>query len=555
MTTSKIYLNPGQQKVRAYAPNSKTIVASRRFGKSDGIVGPDLLRDIQHMPQGSGSLYQASYKQLLGRTLPSTLQFLDRLNYKADVHYFIGRKAPKFMNFKEPFIKPLSWEHVVHFYNGSIIHLLSQDVKFTANSLTLDWLKADEARSLKKEKLFEEAIPAVSGSPGKFKDVPWYKGITLVSDMPTSKQGMWVVDEKNKMLDPKNIKVKAVVEGLLFDRSLIYQKYGANLEHFPAAQNRIANINKELNYFRRYLYMYFEFDTIENIEIVGQEYIREQKRLLPPIIFYTSILNKLQRNDPSGFYANLKPSLHYYNKSNDSWLDNQRTHKGTLDMGALQKHTCLADGDIDITQPLSIACDYNANINWVITGQQQKGQMITLSSFFTKHEQKLRSVLRYWAEYYTDHPVKEVVYYFDTTALDSAYADEQTENFAEIVYNELTARGWYVHLVNTGKPWKHHIKHQYINDALTGIKYLFPQFNDQNNEFLLPAMEQAGVKIGSNGFQKNKSGEKIQETEDDPLELRTDGTDAWDTLFIGLNFFPFTPSVVSPASVVLRGQR
>jgi len=84
---------------------------------------------------------------------------------------------------------------------------------------------------------------------------------------------------------------------------------------------------------------------------------------------------------------------------------------------------------------------------------------------------------------------------------------------------------------------RHSLKHQYINDALTGKKYLFPTFNRNNNEFLLPSLEQAGIKIGRNGFEKDKSGEKLAETTEDPLELRTDGTDAWDNLFIGCNFF------------------
>jgi hypothetical protein len=85
---------------------------------------------------------------------------------------------------------------------------------------------------------------------------------------------------------------------------------------------------------------------------------------------------------------------------------------------------------------------------------------------------------------------------------------------------------------------RHDLKHQYINDALTGIKYLFPLFNKHNNEFLLPAMEQTGIRIGRNGFEKDKTGEKKPETDEDLLEYRTDGTDAWDTLFVGLNFFP-----------------
>jgi hypothetical protein len=51
-------------------------------------------------------------------------------------------------------------------------------------------------------------------------------------------------------------------------------------------------------------------------------------------------------------------------------------------------------------------------------------------------------------------------------------------------------------------------------------------------------MEMTGTRYGKYGFEKDKSGEKLSESEDDPLELRTDGTDAWDDLFIGLNFFP-----------------
>ena len=85
------------------------------------------------------------------------------------------------------------------------------------------------------------------------------------------------------------------------------------------------------------------------------------------------------------------------------------------------------------------------------------------------------------------------------------------------------------------------------------MKYLFPVFNKGNNESLLPAMETTGIKIGPTGFKKDKSGEKLPETEEDPLELRTDGTDAWDDLFIGLNFFPQSTNGVLPYGTVYNG--
>jgi len=188
--------------------------------------------------------------------------------------------------------------------------------------------------------------------------------------------------------------------------------------------------------------------------------------------------------------------------------------------------------------PLYIAFDYNASINWVVTGQPHDMMMRTLSSFYTKHTRKLRSLLEDWDDYYKYHPTREVVVYYDSTAIKSAYADEQAESFIDIIYNTLTLKNWSVTLMFVGNPMGHMLKHQYIDDALTGRKYLFPMFNKDNNQHLLPALEMAGIKTGHAGFEKDKSGEKLAETDDDLLEYRTDGTDAWDTLFIGLNFFP-----------------
>ncbi|NQU50954.1 MAG: hypothetical protein HQ522_00270, partial [Bacteroidetes bacterium] len=37
-------------------------------------------------------------------------------------------------------------------------------------------------------------------------------------------------------------------------------------------------------------------------------------------------------------------------------------------------------------------------------------------------------------------------------------------------------------------------------------------------------------------------GEKLAETEEDLLQHRTDGTDAFDTLFIGMNFYSYETS-------------
>jgi hypothetical protein len=534
MEKKKVYFNPAQLYVHEINANSKTLVCGRRFGKSDGITGPDLLYDIQHMPRSVGWFYQATYKQLLTRTIPATLAFLERYGYKQDQHYFVGRKAPKWMNFQVPYIQPRDWEHVIHFYNGSIIHMLSQDVKFSANSLTADWGKADEGRSIKKEKMFEEAIPTLSGSHPSFENCHKWKGLTIVSDMPTSKQGQWVVDmEKNMDAD-----LIAAIEATIGEINYISDRY-KHMPELPASTiSTLKELREDLFFYRRNAFLYKEYDTIENIELLGEEYIKQQKRNLPPVIFQTSVLNKRIRKLTDGFYPNLDPEMHYYDAYDNSYIDNLRTEKGTIDLTKIARLNCLADGDIDPNVPLAITLDYNSNINWIITGQRIEPEMRTLKSQFVKFNRKLRGLCEDWCEYYQYIVNKDVIYYYNDTALEKSYADEESESFAEIVNHILTNHGWNVQMVFIGKTWSYKLKHQYIDDAMTGKKYLYPRFNRNNNEFLLPALEMTGTRYGKYGFEKDKSGEKLGETEDDPLELRTDGTDAWDDLFIGLNFFP-----------------
>ena len=74
---------------------------------------------------------------------------------------------------------------------------------------------------------------------------------------------------------------------------------------------------------------------------------------------------------------------------------------------------------------------------------------------------------------------------------------------------------------------------------LAGQATLKPMFNEGNNEDLLISIRTAGVYNNK----KDKRGEKLAETEEDKLENRTDGSDAFDTLAIGCERFPAVGSM------------
>lgn len=164
-----------------------------------------------------------------------------------------------------------------------------------------------------------------------------------------------------------------------------------------------------------------------------------------------------------------------------------------------------------------------------------------VKSFYVKYERKLRELVDDFCNYYRFHHTKDVVYYYDNTALGSNYAVSD-EDFASVICEQFEKNGWNIHRVHIGNPLKHHEKYLMLDQALKGQKYLFPMINQPNNEALILALQHTGVRIGPRGFQKDKSAEKLAETEEDLLEHRTDGTDAFDTLFLGMVLYPVAVS-------------
>ena len=529
----KIYLNKAQAYLFQIAPRNLTVIGSRRSGKSEGILMPILLRNVQTMPRSNGAIVARSYKQALTRTLPATLHALSRLGYEENVHYYIGRHAPKSAGFPEPYIKPRNWDYVIHWYNGSINTIISQDIPFSANSLTTDYIIGDEARSLNEKKFNEEIVPANSGLH-YFADNCWHTGITLVSDMPLNQGEEWLL-KRIKDFDPQVLKV---VESLIYE---IYQINSAPNKQELYQQTRLKELNKDLSFFRSKLNMFYVLNILDNLEIVGTQYIDDMFRNLSPYLFLTQMLSFKVRNIEGSFYSALDRRKHYYIASNIELLNNFRKTDGSLDIHRIKEHkfNCSQDTDIDYSKPLYIAFDVNININWVVIGQPDyaNNQLKVLNSLFVKAPAMLSDLIRLFVNYYSPLPKKHVIFYYDHTFLQGKNATN-SESFRDTIIRLFQENNWYIEDVYIGQAERHDIKHKAINFALKGEKGLLPLFNEINNETLIKALELTKTKLTAKGWGKDKSMEKLPDTQDNPVEHRTDGTDAFDTLFIGCNNYP-----------------
>ena len=520
------YFHDTQQQVLFTPAKDIVLCAGRGWGKGP-IHAAINLRNMQRMPGSITGFVAANCKRALTNTIPSMLIHWQRWGFKRDVHWTIGKKPPKSWGWGEPIFQPDNWENVISFYNGSIGYIISQDRSGTSNSFSLDYLDIDEAKYIDFEQLKDETLPANRGNKQYFGHHYFHHGMLITSDMPVTKKGSWFLDYETKC-DPELIEViQATVHEIWRTKKRI-RDLQAKSEPVPLyLKNYLRTLNRDVCRMGSVAVLYREFSTIENMQLLGEAFINQMKRDLPPLTFQTAILCKRIGISKDGFYSSMTEG-HKYNATDFSYLDSLE-----YQFDKIKEPSCLMDADLDRDKPICIAFDFNANINWLVAGQPDRNRLKVIKSFWVKYERKLEALVDDFCKYYRHQRHKEVIFYYDSTALGSNYAVND-EDFHYVIERAFQDRGWEVRSVYIGPPMKHIEKWLLLNRMFAGKAKLIPFFNEQNNEDLLISVQTAGVYNGG----KDKRGEKLAETEEDQLQARTDGSDAFDTLCIGCERFP-----------------
>lgn len=524
-----VYLNNVQRDVmNIVQAKDIVLVAGRGFGKSM-VQALWLRRNLERMPGCMIGVVSPNAKRANTNTLPSVFQHWEKWGLKRNQFWCVGIKPPKAWHWKQPIFPVQNFENVVSFYNGSICYIISQDRAGTSNSQSYDALTIDEAKFIDFEQLKDETFPAMRGNRQYFGRHYYHHSMLITSDMPVTKKGSWFLDYKDKC----NPELIEVIRSLAYEIARLecrVKDMKARGVQPPAyLRGKYIRMCRDLCQLRAAALDYREVSSIDNLAILGEQTIRNYRRDLPPLTFRTSVLCKRIGMIKDGFYSSMTEQ-HKYSATNFSALDNCEHDPAKItDAGS------LIDTDVKPDGPICIAFDFNANINWLVAGQVYGGILHVVKSFYVKYERKLNELVSDFCQYYRRHDNKTVIFYYDATAKQGAYAvDDLT--FAKVITIAFQSHGWSVECVDIGPPMKHVLKHLLINRMFARQEHLVPMFNRENNEDLLVAIQTAGMYNGG----KDKRREKLAETVEDKLELRTDGTDAFDTLCIGCEKFPRT---------------
>ena len=534
----KKFFNKMQRMGMAVAAHDEYWVCSRGTGKSEGLDARFILRNVWAMPGSTGALISPSYAKAWGNTRPAIVHALAEWGYHEGAHFFVGRKAPQSAGFDKPRRSPMrdAWGNCMHFWNGTVMVVLSFSNGMSANSMSLDWLIGPEAKFLDYDKIKSEVNPANRGNVQDFGDCPWHHSVLYSTDMPTVKAGRWILDKREEMSDPhinliRNLyREMKLTERLPVQNDDVRKRYRSLRADLMMARRYQPPVRPMPGKDREYTVFYGEYDIFDNMEVVGKDYIWQMYRDSPELIWRTAFMNERLFRVSNCFYSALGDQ-HFYTPADTRYMGSMGA-----DWEKLRTAGCLADGDLDMDTPLLIGFDSNAAISSACVGQAGNGQLRTLKSFFVKTPAKLDELVRDVCTYYQYKLRKEIIVFYDHTFVWTT--GNNAESYIDTIRRIFADSSWTVTEVYIGQTSRHDWRHEQIDRALKGDPdLLYPLFNTYNNEFLRLAMEQAGVRVGKNGFEKDKTPESTPDSPERPDEYKTHVTDAWDTLFVGANFF------------------
>lgn len=450
----------------------------RGGGKSTG-AALDINSVLLDMPRSKNFIVGETYNQILTRTLPSTVKALAMIGYVKDLHYFIGRLPPKSWKWEEPFEPPLDPKHTVYFYNGTCWDLLSQDTNSRGGNYSSGM--ADEAQDIDQGKFESQVIPTMRGEYERFKNCRTYRRLSLYCSMPRIRRAEWIFG---------------------------YEKLATQ---FPKD------------------YLWITGPSKLNFKNLPPDWFKDQKRMLMPSEYDIEIENIRPKKVIGGFYPHFNDIVHSYVNFNNDYLEGIIDNNNGYDVDSFSNMTSLQDGDIVHDEPLEIAMDYGAWFNGIVTGQESRNEFRFLSGMSINEKDRFEDLLTKWCHYYRFHKKKVVYYWYDHTAI---ARDSRGETYEEIVMRVLTSYGWSVEKMYIGHQPSHDDRYKFFGYIYKGDRPELPSvsLNRHHCKYLIISMNNAKVKQGRNGFEKDKSDEKKHEIDQ---RTTTHFSDAHDTLLMG----------------------
>jgi hypothetical protein len=538
----KLDFNQAQMRyITARGTKEGISVWGRGTGKSS-IIAWDMHKIVTTMPRSCWVIVGSTYKQVLTRTLPSTVASLERLGYKLNRDFYIGRRPPPTQNWERPFQGPLSYDHFIIFRNGTGFHLVSLDAGGSASrGLNVDGFIGDEALLFDKNKLDADLSATNRGNGQYFGKNPMHHGVFLFSSMPWGDQGRWLLD-KAKYYENEGVDLVEQRRELLDAQVRFLDANSEGDEAMLAVwRDEVLPLLQKVEFFPSKAQrgtFYSEANAFDNIQNLGLQYLLDQRRFMTDFTFQIEIMNRRPTTVKNGFYPKLDQAVHVQECAADDALLGMVDEKGLghhlkLLKGLVDKPDSRLDSDCRAHQPLRISVDFGARIttSWVGQPHRDVGEYRHLGGFHVKFPAFIDELVGNICEYYRYHLRREVEFLADEEYGDARRPDSEF-TLNERFMRAFLKRGWRIQRFGLGRIPGHPTRYMLAHDLLSekDPKLLRQRFNKERCKDGITAMLLAPVSQDSKG--RIKKVKTSEHKESFPAEHATHYTDNIDLHFL-----------------------
>jgi hypothetical protein len=437
------------------------LVWGRGTGKSFFIAW-FMIQVVRRMPGSKWTFLGPTYAKLQFDILPGIVGALERFGYTEDIDFFVSKKPPKKWGWKMPYEAPKKFDYSIIFYHPkrcTIFQMACQD-RNSSRGVNTDGIIIDEGLLINYKKMESDLFPTKRGNEDRaWSKDPLHHGMLVCTSMPFTTEGQWILDKQ----------LQAATDKTLY---------------------------------------YDEANCFENIGYgITKKYIKDQQKIMTPLIFDIEMLNMRKRQIDGGFYPRFNDQVHCYSDSYAYDVIDSTTFDYSKKIEVYSKF----DRDCDTFRPLEIVVDWGASINSMWIGQEINGIdspiFRFLKTLFVKSPDILHHLAVKFCDYYQYQIKKEVLFWYDPTG-NHAQANSKLTNAQEFA-KVLESRGWIVRYMSTGAEPPMEAKYHFIAKVHSEVdpRLVKLRYNQNNCKDGIISIQQAPVIQGEKGFKKDKRSE------------------------------------------------
>lgn len=466
------YMNAMQIRANVIDPNVLIVEAGRATGKTEGVMGPRIIRVANDMPAELSFLVHKTYVALMTNVWPNIQAYFSRpvgdgrrsmLEYGID--YIVGEsKIPS--HFKKPQYPIAYPKHSILFRNGHHLQMVSSDQPESVAGRSGVHAFIEEMKHNKGEKLKTRLFPSLRGSSAAIRMSPYYQGITGVSDTARLDLGEdnWYEEYENNVNQEL---INEIVSASLYYQAALYKIYRNNHrmkeEKNPViieslrletekAKRIIATWEPRLADMRRNASYYIRASSFSNKDILGPKFFRTQLESLDIDEFLTSICAIRKKEVVNKFFAN-------YRKDKHQFSDGYR-YESILKLD-LREHFVLTSRYLkyyDKRDKIFLGYDPGHFSSIVAAQEKDYGHELRVIKEFTcyypaEQPELAKQIFEFFG---ADAINKQIVLYHDRAANKRREDLEKITSDARILKRELESYGFSVELMNEGQSTIYH---------------------------------------------------------------------------------------------------